>query len=201
MKVHDTPKPAPPPTGPGHYILERTANILTGPWRPSAGAIEKKEESMVSKGTCKNCGREMTIVGGGCCFTCYHRGKGLEGEKKDAALAAVKEAIERGEIGKGKRRSGKPVAALTPKEKKEKMKLRKIFGDGGMMPHRVPVKDLLEDTPSILLVFAGDRDRKIYDALIEKAERLRRTPEQQILWMLQNAIEQEAGLLAEASGE
>jgi hypothetical protein len=52
----------------------------------------------------------------------------------------------------------------------------------------------------ICLDFADDRDRALHAALIAEAARLRRTPEQQILWMLQNAIEPGKGLLAEASG-
>ena len=48
------------------------------------------------KGKCRNCERVLTIVSDHCCYVCYHAGKGLEGEKKDAALAAAKERIQSG---------------------------------------------------------------------------------------------------------
>lgn len=55
-----------------------------------------------------------------------------------------------------------------------------------------------EGVPVISLDFADERDRAIYSVLITTAARLRRSPEQQIFWMLQNAIEAETDLLQEA---
>ena len=64
---------------------------------------------------------------------------------------------------------------------------------------RVAAARLPEGTPAIALCFIEPRDRALHAAVLETAARLRRTPEQQILWILQNSLEQEAGLLAEAS--
>lgn len=57
---------------------------------------------MGARKPCANCKRELTVVGDGCCFVCHNAGKGLEGEEKEAALAAVKAKIESG----GLRRCG-----------------------------------------------------------------------------------------------
>lgn len=99
VKVYCVPEIAPPPFGASHFIQERAANIVTGSGRSSARTTEKKEESMPkTKIPCANCKRELTVVGERCCFVCYQAGKGLEGEEKAAALAAVKEKIKGGRI-------------------------------------------------------------------------------------------------------
>lgn len=79
-----------------------TATSLTGPGGSGSRTTEKKEKLMSKKGQCANCKRELHIIGNNCCFVCYKAGKGLAGEEKAAALAAVKEKIESGEVGKGK---------------------------------------------------------------------------------------------------
>jgi hypothetical protein len=66
-------------------------------------ASASREDVMAVKRACKNCAREMTIVGKGLCFTCSAAGKGLEGPKLDAALDAVKEKIASGGLRKGGR--------------------------------------------------------------------------------------------------
>ena len=64
---------------------------------------EKREGNM--KGKCRNCERVLTIVSDHCCYVCYHAGKGLEGEQKDAALEAAKKRIQSGGLMKvGRRR-------------------------------------------------------------------------------------------------
>lgn len=71
---------------------------------------------------CRNCGREKTVVGDGCCFVCYNAGKGLEGDKKVAALAAAKERIEGGGLRCGGSRQSKKAAKkpITAEEKSSK---------------------------------------------------------------------------------
>jgi len=167
-----------------------------------AGAPPKiKEEAMAVTRACGNCGRVMTIVGDGCCFVCYHAGKGLEGEEKAAALAAIKEKILSGRLKKSGGSGRRKAAPKDPAATRRKLRQMIVNNDGAAIQHfvtgaaRVP-----EGVPVISLDFADERDRKIYDALIGQAARLRRTPEQRILWMLQNAMEQGTGLLAETSG-
>lgn len=202
MKVYYSPADAPLPSYASHFILERAANIVTGPGGSGARTTEKKEDSMTTsrKKPCANCEREMSIVGEHCCFVCYHAGKGLEGEEKAAALAAVKENIKGGRIYRGRGRSpfrpGLQSApadpAITPRRRKEpKPPVDKTPASR---------EEDFELSRLITIGFPDECDRKIYDALIGQAARQRRTPEQQILWMLQNAMEYETGLLAEASG-
>lgn len=200
VKVYHTPRPAPPPTGPGHYTLERTANILTGPWRSTARSMEKTEESMAKTGPCANCKRILSIIGEGCCFVCYKAGKGLVGEAKDIARAAIKAKIEAG----GLRRSGRSGKGRgKPNKPWRPAPLPDDLPDDGLIPDpgeksgaagRTARRFVLGEASvpdGVLLIkvdFSDDRDRKIYDAVIAMARRLRREPEQQILWMLQNAI-------------
>ena len=93
---------------------------------PECGVEEKK---MSKVGTCRNCGRVMTISGDGLDGRCYQAAKGLVGEEREKALAEVKGRVERGEVktyqykgGSRKRNAaGTPAAPLEtkpiPKEK------------------------------------------------------------------------------------
>jgi len=197
VKVYCEIKAAPPPAGPGHFVLERTANILKGQWRPPA---HKKEESMSKIGTCRNCDRALSIVADGCCYLCYRAGKGLEGEEKAAALATVKAKIGSGTMRKGGGRRGPKTAAGKAAPGGKAPKPPRPVPDRPTPGFILAEARVPEGTLSISLDFIEACDRKLYDALLEQARRLRRTPKQQILWILQNAIEQETSLLAEASG-
>lgn len=59
---------------------------------------ESKEEEDMKREPCTNCGREMVIISGGRCSTCFNASKGLIGEAKDKALAEIKARIENGEV-------------------------------------------------------------------------------------------------------
>ena len=287
VKIYYTPEIAPPPFGASHFVQERTANIVTGPAGSGARTTEKKEESMPkTKIPCANCKRKLTVVADHCCYACYNAGKGLDGEEKAAARAAIKEKIESGRLKRGGGRRGpRPkgrIAPATPPEKTDKRKRacvncgrvrfiyredlcglccgaaadladderavaleeikRKIesgevgtgkrrspfgkpvpagrFEVGGLVPggaegmhafaHRpllpgekIVAARVVEGTPEIFISFADERDRKIYDVLIVEANRLRRTPEQQILYMLQDWFDTAAAFdrdAAKASG-
>jgi len=257
VKEYYTPEP-PPPAGAIHFALERTANILTGPDLIRRRRTEKEEDSMTVTRPCNNCGRVLTIIGGGCCYVCYHAGKGLIGTAKDAARAAIKAKIESGVMKKGGGHRGpKPKGILAPKPPviapegaanpaspaaavptyepvparflesappkspaalapmsdaavskamvdavRDDKKGARLFALGGFLPANLLAESspgrIIEDTPEIFIAFTDERDQKLHAALIAEAARLRRTPEQQILWMLQNAIDQEKSLLAEA---
>jgi hypothetical protein len=99
----------------------------------------------------------MTIVAKGLCGNCYRVASGLQGEERQAALASTKNRITK-----------KSVAP--PAE---------VF--------KIAPAIVAEGTPVICISFAAADDRKIYDAVIEIAKRNRRDPEQQALWMLQQA--------------
>jgi hypothetical protein len=219
VKVRYTPTPAPPPE-PNHFTLERTASIATGPGRSGARANEKEEEPMAVRKPCANCGRDLTVVSRGLCFVCYTAGKGLVGEERDAALAAVKAKIgsgglsRRGGAHRGPRKAApantgdngdmmphhapvipgpvpKPLAAHVDRETTVVAPAR---GDDESVYTKAPAR-AVEGTPVIAIDFADERDRKIYGEVITMARSFRRTPEQQILWMLQHSIEQETAHL------
>jgi hypothetical protein len=175
----------------------------------------KEEEPMSVTRACANCGRVLSIVGEDCCFVCYHAGKGLEGDAKTAALAAIKAKIESGGLkrgGNGGRGKVRPkVRAIAPEGTAAAREVRTGVASespaapsGGetkkMSPAKISeVKTHIkalgekigrarapENVPVISLDFIEDRDRKIYDAVIAEASLRRRVPEQQILYMLQD---------------
>ena len=161
-----------------------------------------KEEFMAVTRPCANCGRELTIVGNGCCFVCYTAGKGLIGPQRDAALAAVKEKIKSGGLRKGgNRRKPAPAPAAGETKTMSPVKIAEVKMHVKALGAKLAPAGVPEGTPAICLCFIEPRDRTLYAAVLNQAERLRRTPEQQILWMLQNSLEQEMGLLAEASAK
>jgi len=90
-----------------HFAAERTANILTG---PELFRFRKGVEDMGKRAPCRNCDRELTIVADGCCFLCYRAGKGLDGEEKEAALAAEAARIKGGKIKKAWNRGPEKIA-------------------------------------------------------------------------------------------
>ena len=191
---------------------------IDGTERKEQTGIEEGQDMSI-KGPCRNCGRVLCIIADGCCFVCRQAGKGLAGEEKAAALAAVKAKIESGTMRKGGGRRGPrkaaqevapaPAGGRIKKNVEERATKEQKSGaiDAGILQDRKPkVEGKMrfaparnpEGTPVICLGFAEKRDREIYNVVIAMAARLRREPEQQILWMLQNAIEHEAGILAEA---
>jgi len=98
----------------GHFEQERTSNILTGPARSAPKKKDRERRNTVTtnkKRECENCGRVKFLVGGGHCSICYQTAKGLTGDERAAALAAIKAKIESGEVGIGKRRQGGPKRA------------------------------------------------------------------------------------------
>ncbi|MCX5822395.1 MAG: hypothetical protein NTY86_02515, partial [Deltaproteobacteria bacterium] len=210
VKTYYTPESAPLPFGASHFILERTANIMTGSGQIRPRTTEKKEESMAVTKACANCGRVLSIFGGGCCYVCYHAAKGLEGTAKDDARAAIKAKIESGGLRRGGRSGPRPKGRIAPPDPAiaptRRKSLRQMAVDamheatrgdkeGGMVPggakdiryftggpllpgEKIVHARVAEGVPVISIDFADERDRKIYDALIAEAARMRRTPEQ-----------------------
>jgi hypothetical protein len=92
-------------------------------------------------------------VGNGCCFVCYHAGKGLVGPAKDAARAAVKAKIDSGKL----KRSGdsgprKAAPADTAADRRlrglaEKAMHEEIRGGKGKTPAQVMAGMLPADIP------------------------------------------------------
>jgi hypothetical protein len=170
--------------------------------------IIKEGLKMGKTRACRNCGRERQISGDGCCATCYRVGRGLEGEKKAAALAATKARIDSGEV---KRRgipqasveiapAGAPAEAVaTPKVVARARKKRESGAiaagsapgniqevEGGV---QIAAGRVVEGTTVVCLDFATDRDQALYAALLEESTRLRRDLAQQVMWMIQVALD------------
>ena len=214
VKVYSTETPA--PAWPEHFTRELPANIVTGPNKSWDRTKEKRDDSMGKprRRSCANCERVLSIVAYGYCFVCYYAGKGLDGAEKTAALAAIKAKIEKGEVYKGCRYDGdrhppsRKLAQIPPlvpaggdRSSPSPESIAKLQTQVEALGEKLALARVPAGVPVITLDFITDRDRKIYADLLDLACRLRREPEQQILWMLQNEIERDAGLLAEAPGK
>jgi len=109
--------PPPSPDGAGHFKSGRMDNIVTGPGRSGDRRIKEGVMPQSRTRACRNCGRVLTILRDGCCWTCWRAGKGLVGKEKEAALAAIKEKIERGLIYCGGHRRKQTSAPAAPAAK------------------------------------------------------------------------------------
>lgn len=109
--------PPPSPDGAGHFKSGRMDNIVTGPGRSGTGESGRCVMPQSRTRACRNCGRVLTILRDGCCWTCWRAGKGLVGKEKEAALAAIKEKIERGLIYCGGHRRKQTPAAPAAKDR------------------------------------------------------------------------------------
>jgi len=113
---------------------------------------------------CKNCERILNIIGKGLCGTCYQaQAKETTDEGKIGALARVKVRLA------GIGRDSKSMDKDDPDQHKGQ-----------------PAEP--EKSPTITLIFKGP-DARLYSDLCGMASRLRRTPEQQILFMIDGSVQ------------
>jgi hypothetical protein len=157
---------------------------------------EIKEDAMQNRtGPCANCKRVRTYQGGGHCFLCNRASKGLEGEERSAALAAIKEQIEKG--GRPKKAMADPAIApaggKTKKKVEERDSKKQKSGtiDAGILQDRKGKVEgkAQKDADAIYLKFSDERDRALYAALYGESVRMRRSVEQQLMFIIQVALE------------
>jgi hypothetical protein len=138
------------------------------------------------KKDCKNCKRLMSIVRHGMCFVCAKaHDSAPEGPEREAALAAVREKAERGELGH------KPH---TPKKLKDKDRKDTIIPMSRGRDGRLSVS---HDDPSLsrgatsdltISIRFDEEDRPTFDKFMEICRKQRRTPELQVLAMIDLAV-------------
>lgn len=179
---------------------------------PDGPEMEKKEGVMAKKGTCRNCKREkMALPARGLCGLCNAAWVNAPEGEKEAALAAARARVDdcrqRGESFKS--RTGKKKVAASDKTADQD-----ILSSGGEKPvGRLAGKEAVLTTADLLkseepgavitwpppiadfvaLNFSDGRDKKILSYVEELAKEARRSPDQQILWMLQDYMEAAIG--------
>lgn len=152
---------------------------------------------MAKKGTCTNCGREnISLVSKGLCWRCYDAQRGLEGGKREVALANIRTKP----VGKYKERPAAKDTAETAHDVKQNPpewpaikespafeKAEDVESDPQGLKLYPAAKDPSEGQPplpEILLQFAG-QDAELYEKFLSCAVRDRRDPVQQILHIIE----------------
>lgn len=176
--------------------------------------FEMREGPMTIRATCKNCGRpDMTIVCAGLCFPCAKTAKANpdSGPERDKALAEV---AERAKSMSGPRTQNKPPAdrylkgsPVRPRKAGRKKNPDTLQPSAAIPQRATPaaVNKPISGLAGMLLTVSFDtpEDVKLYDAFVSHCRLVRRTPDQQILhildfmksskWQLVNFIELPAG--------
>ena len=183
------------------------AEPAAAPASDAAKPAEKKTraqstEKKPRRRPCDNCGRNLFIVAHGRCFTCERAAKGLSGLALAVALIEVKRRIDAGEIRKGgpgrrAKQIDAPKAAIKPKVEGS---VKTDPGSGaivsGLKQLLAPKVEGLAFLPDSTLVFSVivnfvDDDQGILDGLQALARKYRRTPDQQLLWLLEKELHNE----------
>ncbi len=170
------------------------------------------EGDMAKKGTCGNCSRpDMTIHSAGMCGGCVGRALGLEGEAREAALVQAKIDFQ----GRGNlvRKRGEAVKAKVHARRARQNKIAKVEGSVKTDPESgaidttrsSPADPKVEgtglaftiptamDNPSIISIMVNFTagDHVLFDGLQALAKKYRRSPDQQILWLLEKELHNE----------
>lgn len=158
------------------------------------------------KKICVNCGRLMAIAQEGLCGGCWCRTKGLDGDARDEALK--KAAADFGGVPEGRRAKQrkyyrgprvKPEApdSVNPVPLDEKATdaeideyfLRKVEEVAAKHPGLTfePAPAGSESVLSIVVNFLHD-DGPLFEGLMKLGRKYRRSPDQQILWILEKEL-------------
>ena len=166
------------------------------------------------KKICVNCGRLMFIAQGGLCGGCWCRTRGLTGEDREEALK--KAAADFGVLPPGKRgpqrkytKGPRVKPVIQDAEKRgglltEEEFLRQVDEVAAKHPglafEPVPVPDHpgLNEAPLLtVIVNFTDGDGPLFDGLMKLGRKYRRSPDQQLLWLLEKELHNEGILQAD----
>jgi len=179
-----------------------------GKFIQKAAQQDGKEETL-KKGTCTNCNRpHMGIYNAaGHCSSCHEAQKGLTGDEREKALAKAKDILcdpnnrcvvnHAGHNKMIKETSNAPAptadiihADVIAKGDNFHAVTHQPITKLGKFPQKAfPAVDMEAHGPGsqalMTLLFNEDIDLEVYEYILAEAKRLRRTPEQQVLWILQ----------------
>lgn len=167
------------------------------------------KQKVGQKGVCRNCHRlGVTIVSDGLDWYCYNAGKGKTGEEREKALERAAEKIQGDGLRRGWTRKHKEPEQEPVKDSEALDKLKATCskcGESKIIVHKDGrcldcCKELLEhiakevaqekqkgNSPEVVLVFKEAKDQELLKTVWEMAAVQRRTVEQQILWMIEQA--------------
>lgn len=113
---------------------------------------------MSKKGTCENCGREISLVAHGLCWTCYHAARGKVGKEREQALIEARDRAT-----KPKKATTKPETPQVPPSE------------------NIPDSKARHDPATLIVRFDGHEDLREW--LDNEAKENFRDPEQQALYI------------------
>jgi hypothetical protein len=169
---------------------------------------------MSVKANCKNCERVMAIMQEGMCGGCFGRAKGLTGAEKDKALAQAREDFKgRGPVGPGNRKPRVKAAGKVPRIPKVEGTASRPDISGADSTRKVVRKPLPQrpdlvfalvpvgDDPAIISIMVSftDGDHVLFEGLSALSKKYRRSPDQQLLWLLEHELTNERLLPAKRS--
>jgi hypothetical protein len=137
-------------------------------------------------GVCGNCKREIYILQGEMCGSCVRRAKGLAGELRERALAKARVDFK-GQGRMNSKRGEEVKARLAASYPKPEEVVEAQITDA---------KLFFADPPfatNMTLAFVDDTDKAVLEHIKTEARRLRRTPDQQAIWMLQSLMPESQG--------
>jgi hypothetical protein len=120
------------------------------------------------------------------CASCYQAGKGLEGEDLRIALVNVKFRLQA--------KAG--IGRVEPEKADKEIPVKHVDFPGTAALGREPEKPTkiiteiitkIENTPEVSLKFESAKDQELLKTVWQMAAEQRRTVEQQILWMIEQA--------------
>lgn len=176
-------------------VVSETPSIIPAEAAIQA-AITIKEKPMKPKprGTCANCKRRNMAItnarGTGLCGSCRAAITGLppdSPERAEKLTAAARKYAGLPKMHDGVKRKMKGKPPFTP------------YSDPASTPFRHSGPDPESRNKNIIMLnFESEADQKLLDAIGTLARQYRRTPDQQILWMVQNEKQLHEELLKEA---
>lgn len=202
----------------GFYGKEKASRCGSCPCEQGLEIRREIEMAQNKRRECRNCKRVMVIAQDGLCGGCWCRTKGLSGKEKDEALAKAK--ADFGGVPEGERAPQrkffrgpkvKPEAApdsmaevgsmLTERGFLELLKDASAKHPGLIEKPPMAFEALPADHPAAnmpllsIIVNFTDGDGPLFDGLMALGKKYRRSPDQQILWLLEKELNNE-GILS-----
>ncbi len=177
--------------------------------------VEGDKERRMPKKKCADCGEFKEILAKDLCKTCYSRDHYRRRRREEIAQAAKRSQEERKEKSTPKReKKVREEDKVRQDSQAAEVDLEKVVAEvsdgsgkvevSGEPPRQQSIGEPVEGALCVCLEFKTGRDRQIYERLVEIAEEDRRSPDQEILFLLETVMDREKETLGDmhyAKGE
>ncbi len=140
---------------------------------------EKAQEANMSMGKCRECNRKITLRGKGLCHRCFR----VQDQSHSLEECSEEKAIthEESMVTPEKSESEQIPVMPDPADQELVVEVEDIQPSVTSEPSAEPIH---QQQAMLSLLFLDERDQNLYQWLIEMAKENRRSPAQQILWIL-----------------